>query len=518
VLGSNGPRRSDRLRFARSDAESIGLTLRRYCGFKLFDLQARGLYRLREALWNAAESCTSSDDLLVYFSGHGELFEGRLFLLLDNTTSNLARSALPASWILEALTGSRARNKILVLDCCNAGGAVGWKGAKMASLIPSGPTMALLCASDSFESARELASLNGSFLAHAFSEIVAERPTVSLTSLAQELRRKAQQHNEANPSETVPLPFLKTDLRGEFFFRGFSDAILPNPLVQLSATLRLSNVPSGIIKAVKKGLADAERSVNDPSFVDMLEHHNAGPDDAELLIERETRRVIQSFVTVLATDQFESGHAVLAFGFHRPSSTLFPVGWVANAQSYERAKGKSLLPSGILIADEMNAYEIIFGDATRDHTARRMNTVQPFLRIASNNRELSLTMEFSPSALYQSVVRYSPAPLTETLPPEIGLLTWFFGDEENENQRLPFGAKAMSPSLVQMQLREPDSVSKMPTWLRSMELHLVPNGSEEGARTYALSIACEESLFDGPRGDDPLGYVRYWRGARKPSL
>jgi len=63
------------------------------------------------------------DLLLVYFSGHGKLDpSGRLHLCMQDTDStDLLSTALSSTRINEFAEASRARNVVIVLDCCYAG-------------------------------------------------------------------------------------------------------------------------------------------------------------------------------------------------------------------------------------------------------------------------------------------------------------------------------------------------------------------------------------------------------------
>jgi hypothetical protein len=77
-----------------------------------------------------ADHCRSAEDLLlVYYAGHGLLDElGELFLALHNTDRRpdlLKYTALPFAWIRDAMRNSPARTRVLILDCCFAGRAIG---------------------------------------------------------------------------------------------------------------------------------------------------------------------------------------------------------------------------------------------------------------------------------------------------------------------------------------------------------------------------------------------------------
>ncbi|WP_051022380.1 caspase family protein [Nocardia pneumoniae] len=67
-----------------------------------------------------------TDTLLVYFAGHGrtDLRNDLYFALADTATEELRVSALSFDIVRDLLTESRAKNKVLILDCCFSGRAI----------------------------------------------------------------------------------------------------------------------------------------------------------------------------------------------------------------------------------------------------------------------------------------------------------------------------------------------------------------------------------------------------------
>ncbi len=64
------------------------------------------------------------DDLvLLYFSGHSvQDDDGRLYLTTTDTQRGLFLStAVPATFVNQAMTSSRSRRQVLILDCCHGG-------------------------------------------------------------------------------------------------------------------------------------------------------------------------------------------------------------------------------------------------------------------------------------------------------------------------------------------------------------------------------------------------------------
>ena len=82
-------------------------------------------------------TASRDDVLLVYFSGHGKLDQnGRLHLCMQDTEStDLLSTAVSSARINEFADASRARNVVIVLDCCHAGA---FRGADLGQAV-AGP-------------------------------------------------------------------------------------------------------------------------------------------------------------------------------------------------------------------------------------------------------------------------------------------------------------------------------------------------------------------------------------------
>jgi hypothetical protein len=211
VAGSNGPHWSTRLFHAKDDAEQLGRCLRESCRYQVYSASPEGdSYDAIREIARISAICKPDDDLLIYFSGHGELVSGHLYLLLDQTSEAIYDSAIWAKLVIHAMELSLAKNKLLILDCCHAGGAVGFKGDDLnPEVLESGAEM-VLCASNRIEKAREFPELKGSFLSHHLSQILASksRTFVSLADIEAELKKRAKDHNASNPTSRVPTPYL----------------------------------------------------------------------------------------------------------------------------------------------------------------------------------------------------------------------------------------------------------------------------------------------------------------------
>src|SRR6266702_1478129 len=237
VMGSNGPADSNlgSLRYARQDAERMKACLSgARCGFVVENPEpGADTFEVRRKLTIVAESCTPEDTFVCYFSGHGTLEKGSLVLLWDNTqVDRLLSTALPVSDILQILKYCKARSRLLILDCCHAGAVTTTFGLKDAAGVPvqeleiSPDNYYVLMASDRLETARELETLQGSFLTMNIAAALDEKfveadkdedDRISMQDLHHWLEDRAKIHNQLYPSTKVSYPYLLGKQKGEFY-------------------------------------------------------------------------------------------------------------------------------------------------------------------------------------------------------------------------------------------------------------------------------------------------------------
>lgn len=129
VLGRNGPaaHKLDTLQYAESDALKVAKVLDGgVAGFDevaVFD-EGESARENLERFEKLAERCGYDDVLLFYFSGHGHNPRGELFLLFPETNlDRLVTTALPINAIKTVMAQSKARVRIIILDCCHSGAA-----------------------------------------------------------------------------------------------------------------------------------------------------------------------------------------------------------------------------------------------------------------------------------------------------------------------------------------------------------------------------------------------------------
>lgn len=234
ILGSNGPKSCDPLKYAHSDAEEIASVLSQpKCGFSTKLIKA-GVQasEIRSSLYSMAEACSPSDSFLCYFSGHGVLERGELMLLLDHTEPDkLLGTSLPVADIIRAVSFCAAKNKFIILDCCHAGAVVNMIGLKDGSKklmqevgVPT-ESFLILMASGRLERAREVDYLKGSFLTKRICQALetnfddADKDkdgAISVEDLKQFIDEGVAFHNTLYKDKIVPVPELFGRQKGSF--------------------------------------------------------------------------------------------------------------------------------------------------------------------------------------------------------------------------------------------------------------------------------------------------------------
>lgn len=223
LWGSNANKLYPRLKYAARDVERIQRALKgeRY-GFEVVTPPDRcGPHEIHQRMLEAIALCTPDDVFISYFSGHGQLIGSKLYFVLDRSVPSEAQTLFPSTWLMEALGDCRARKRLAILDCCNAGAAIGENGApigekgagiEVAQLFPRHPDERVLFASAKLEAARELPELQGSFLTHVLCDALKQAPqgTVTLLQVLDALQDAAATHNRRSESSSrlVPVPYL----------------------------------------------------------------------------------------------------------------------------------------------------------------------------------------------------------------------------------------------------------------------------------------------------------------------
>jgi sulfatase-modifying factor enzyme 1/caspase domain-containing protein len=279
VMGSNGPDSFGALKYALDDAARVKEELSSpRCAFTVTEPEANcRAPAVRQQLFEFVENCVEDDTVLCYFSGHGFLARGSLFLLWhDSNIDRLLTTTIPVSDILQALRICPAENKLLILDCCHAGTVVnmaGLKGAEHVELSDAEmkpENHLVLMASNRLEKARELEYLGGSFmtsvicsaLSHDFIAADFDRDKrISVEDLRRWLEKEARRHNANHPDKRVPYPYIFGQKKGEFFLTADSSNWRPIeiPAPDGSTLIALPRYPSyGVLCIGKYPVTNAQ--------------------------------------------------------------------------------------------------------------------------------------------------------------------------------------------------------------------------------------------------------------------
>jgi hypothetical protein len=244
VIGSNGPAvgSATPLKYAVSDARRLAEVLRGpLCGFEVKLIEgATAAGPVRDCIDRISDECGHDDTLVVTFAGHGIVDRGMLLMLDQSRVVRPLITMLHADDIVKAMRFSRARYKLLILDCCHAGSMLLGNsfrdagGEKMTNLIPGidssaesdATTFVALLASDKFEKARELDDLGGGFLTQAVCDALgpefqhADRGddgAIDLEDLKSWLEERADNYNRHHQETKVPTPYFYGRTRGQFY-------------------------------------------------------------------------------------------------------------------------------------------------------------------------------------------------------------------------------------------------------------------------------------------------------------
>jgi tetratricopeptide (TPR) repeat protein len=239
LIGANGPQQTQitSLQYAEQDVKRLEQAFNTYpCQFsRVRSVIANTSNTVIEGLEEFAETCQNTDLLVVHFSGHAKSENRELYLISNNTMFHpngrlRFSTTIKMRDIKEILDRCRARHKLLILDCCYSGTALGGGAYRGNDEIEEtleqlkGSTSAILTACSFREKARELDTLNngqgGGFLSWVITSActshfsdVAREDTLSLTDIWNWLENTAL--NSINgilpPHEQIPRPHLLND-------------------------------------------------------------------------------------------------------------------------------------------------------------------------------------------------------------------------------------------------------------------------------------------------------------------
>jgi hypothetical protein len=125
------------LRSPTHDAVALHEVLAATGGFEVQSLADPGAGDVRGAIVDFVASCGRDDLALIYLSCHGLLDPRRRlwFAAADTMKAKLAATGVEATWLMDRMAECRARQQVVVLDCCFSGAfAQGAKGDDEAAL------------------------------------------------------------------------------------------------------------------------------------------------------------------------------------------------------------------------------------------------------------------------------------------------------------------------------------------------------------------------------------------------
>ena len=179
VIGSNGPssNNSDNLpslQFAKQDAKRIKEVLKSpKVGYSVKtvpdDCESNYVLSYFEDI---ANTCEQGDDLLFYFSGHGHLLHGQLYLIWDKTNLEFpVTTTIPINTIKSIFANAKAYSRIIILDCCHSGSEEIFKSIQMQQNEPLNEaaktsSSIIISACGRTAMAREILEWKSGFLTH----------------------------------------------------------------------------------------------------------------------------------------------------------------------------------------------------------------------------------------------------------------------------------------------------------------------------------------------------------------
>jgi hypothetical protein len=236
VIGINTPG----LKYCDRDAALIEDALSRH-GYDVYVInREKGRYEILQEFVTNLSKCLKVDTVIFYFSGHGWVDKGELFLITKGHGSD-EFSKIPVVEILGPFSRCFAKNKLIILDCCHAARV----GASWNNPQPS-EVYRILIAANPLETAKEIEDLGSSFLAHSIhlaltkpSKNILDKGTIRLSSLSRWLREQADLYNGTSP-EKVPQPYLIGSDKADFEVCTFERSYI-DPMVDTISNTRLIN-------------------------------------------------------------------------------------------------------------------------------------------------------------------------------------------------------------------------------------------------------------------------------------
>ena len=191
------------LQYAHNDAALMEECLKKY-KYDVYIPTVPDKWKLLRQFETWVNACNKTDICIFYFSGHGIISRGKLYIVLDNNTNSLN-----IDFMFTLFEECKAKDKLVILDCCHA-------GTTHADWTPNlSDSYRLLTASERLEKSKEFDNLNASFLTHHLSQalktpselLVDEKGSISINALGAWLENQAKEYNGKH-NVPIPIPNL----------------------------------------------------------------------------------------------------------------------------------------------------------------------------------------------------------------------------------------------------------------------------------------------------------------------
>jgi hypothetical protein len=204
------------LKYCNRDASLIKEALSNY-GYEIYLIdEQEKKHEILQNFENMLGECLKIDTVIFYFSGHGMVDRGELFLITKGNGSD-EFSKIPVIDILGPLSRSLAKDKLIILDCCHAG-----KIAAMWNNPEPSDVYRVLIAANPLQNAKEIDDLGASFLTYHIhfaltnpSKEILDDGKIKINNLSKWLRKQADLHN-CSSSIKVPHPYFIGSDKADF--------------------------------------------------------------------------------------------------------------------------------------------------------------------------------------------------------------------------------------------------------------------------------------------------------------
>ena len=241
VIGQDGPKniKSKTLKYVQNDVNNITKVLGdKPCHYTVIPPPVTATpYEFIQGLDSISADCENNDSLLFYFSGHGELDHGQLYLICNDTDySKLVSTSIPFSIIKSIFVKSKARTKIIVLDCCHSGASTspmltikGNEPEIVGQLVEASRDSAgvIIAACGRYAATREIPEFESGFLTYCLVEALgkkfheADRDHDQLLSVHEFIdwcsEQTAEFNNRQKPKNRIEAPILISETSSDVY-------------------------------------------------------------------------------------------------------------------------------------------------------------------------------------------------------------------------------------------------------------------------------------------------------------